>query len=163
MKTFIKGNLKKIICPFLYYTGYFDHRLSKQKERAIILMYHRIHEKGDGVGVNKCAFERQMEFIKRKMTSIPLTDISDWLLKRKPLPPRAIAITFDDGYEDNFTNAYPILREFKIPATIFLTTGQIESTKIFWWDKVNEIIRKTKKPFIHLKDFQDFIKDGYMH
>ncbi|OGT08076.1 MAG: hypothetical protein A2V89_04560, partial [Gammaproteobacteria bacterium RBG_16_37_9] len=163
MKTFIKGNLKKIICPFLYYTGYFDHRLRKQKEKAIILMYHRIHEKGDGAGVNKGAFERQMEFIKRKMIPIPLTDISAWLSKRKPLPPRAIAITFDDGYEDNFANAYPILRKFDIPATIFLTTGHIETTKVFWWDKVNEIIRKTKKPFIHLKDFQDFIKDGYMH
>lgn len=163
MNNIIKGNLKRILCPILYYTGYYNHKLTRQKEQAIILMYHRIHDRRDGTGISRKNLERQMEFIKRKMTPVSLIDIIDWLLKKKTIPQRAVAITFDDGYEDNFINGYPILRKFDIPATIFLTSGHIETTKVFWWDKVNEVIRNTKKPFIHLNYFQDFITDGYMH
>lgn len=163
MNNIIKGNLKRILCHILYYTGYYNYALNRHKEKAIILMYHRIHDRGDGTGISRKNFERQMEFIKGEMTPVSLIDIIDWLLKKKTIPQRAVAITFDDGYEDNFINGYPILRKFEIPATIFLTSGHIETTKVFWWDKVNEIIRKTKKPFIHLKDFQDFIREGYMH
>jgi len=126
-------------------------------------MYHRIHDRGDGTGISRKNFEQQMEFIKGKMTPVSLIDIIDWLLKKKTIPQRAVAITFDDGYEDNFINGYPILRKFDIPATIFLTTGHIETTRVFWWDKVNEIIRKTKRPYINLKDFQGFAQNGYIY
>lgn len=163
MNNIIKGNLKRILCPILYYTGYYNHKLNRQKEKAIILMYHRIHDRGDGTGISRKNFERQMEFIKGKMTPVSLIDIIDWLLKKKTIPQRAVAITFDDGYEDNFINGYPILRKFDIPATIFLTSGHIETTKVFWWDKVNEIIRKTNRPYINLRDFQGFARNGYIY
>lgn len=154
MKDFIKYNIKQIMCHVLYHTGYFDRQLGKIKDRAIVLMYHRINENGHRIGVNKESFERQMEFIKEKMNPVPLITIANWISKGKSIPPRAVAVSFDDGYEDNFIMAYPILKKFSIPATIFLTTGHIESTKMFWWDKVSEIIKKTNKPFVDLKDFQ---------
>jgi len=50
-------------------------------------------------------------------------------------------ITFDDGYKDNYLYAYPILKKYHIPATIFLTTGHIGTGKLFWWDKVSYIIQ----------------------
>lgn len=45
-------------------------------------------------------------------------------------------ITFDDGYEDNFTRAYPILKENGFPCTFFLATGKINTTEIPWWDEI---------------------------
>jgi peptidoglycan/xylan/chitin deacetylase (PgdA/CDA1 family) len=156
MKDFIKYNIKQIMCHVLYHAGYFDRQLGKIKDRAVILMYHSINENRHRIGVNKESFERQMEYIKEKMNPVPLITIAHWISKGKSIPPRAVAVSFDDGYEDNFIMAYPILKKFSIPATIFLTTGHIESTKIFWWDKVSEIIKKTNKPFVDLKDFQSF-------
>src|SRR3972149_1380657 len=156
MKTNIKDKLKYIICSLLFYTGYLNHKLSKQRDKAIILMYHRINNNGYKIGIHKNNFEKQMEYIREKMSPVPLLDIAEWISKGKLIPPGAVAVSFDDGYEDNFLNAYPILRRFDIPATIFLTTGHIGSRKIFWWDRVFEIIRKTKKDLIDLRDFQRF-------
>ena len=61
----------------------------------------------------------------------------------KSLPEKAVVITFDDGYKDNYLYAYPILKKHRIPATIFLATGHIDTGKLFWWDKVSYVIRHT--------------------
>jgi peptidoglycan/xylan/chitin deacetylase (PgdA/CDA1 family) len=55
-------------------------------------------------------------------------------LERRELPRLCLAVTFDDGYADNFHNAFPILRALNVPATIFITTGAIDSGREFWWD-----------------------------
>ena len=64
-------------------------------------------------------------------------------MKTCDIPDNAIAVTFDDGYKDNFVNAFPILRQFRIPATIFLATGSIGSGRILWHDKVFAAFRRT--------------------
>jgi len=65
------------------------------------------------------------------------------ILEKKTLPKKTIVITFDDGYKDNFSYAFPILKKYKIPATIFLTTGYIGTNKIFWWDRVGYILNNS--------------------
>ncbi|MBI3563141.1 MAG: polysaccharide deacetylase family protein [Gammaproteobacteria bacterium] len=52
-----------------------------------------------------------------------------------------IVLTFDDGYRDNYTNAYPELKIRRLPATIFLSTGYIGSQRILWWDLIDGIVR----------------------
>jgi len=47
-----------------------------------------------------------------------------------------VAITFDDGYKNLLTNAYPILKKFKVPATLFLASGLVNENKLAWWDQV---------------------------
>lgn len=53
-----------------------------------------------------------------------------------PTRPRAI-ITFDDGYANNYTVAFPLLREFGFPATVFLATAFVDTQKLFWWDRLH--------------------------
>ncbi|MDH3712841.1 MAG: polysaccharide deacetylase family protein [Gammaproteobacteria bacterium] len=67
-----------------------------------------------------------------------------WLEGHSQLPPYAALITFDDGYRDNFDNAFPVLRARNLPATIFLATDCIGSSKPFYWDLAAHCFKNTK-------------------
>ena len=54
----------------------------------------------------------------------------------EPLPPKAVAITVDDGYRDFLLRAYPVFHEFEIPATVFLVSDFIDGTGMLWWDRL---------------------------
>ena len=63
----------------------------------------------------------------------------------KDVPDNAVVVTFDDGYRDNYLNAFPILKELSIPATIFLATDAIGSQRVLWHDRVFSAFRETRK------------------
>jgi peptidoglycan/xylan/chitin deacetylase (PgdA/CDA1 family) len=67
-------------------------------------------------------------------------------IKSDDLPENAVAVTFDDGYRDNYTNAFPILRGYSIPATIFLATDAIGTGRQLWHDEVFSAFRETRAP-----------------
>jgi peptidoglycan/xylan/chitin deacetylase (PgdA/CDA1 family) len=108
----------------------------------MILYYHRVGDvDGDYIGMPDLTvsignFRNQLKFIKEEFDVVPLRQMIDGIENGKGFPNREIAITFDDGYYDNYRNAFPILKEFRIPATIFVTTGHIGGNDIFWWDKI---------------------------
>ena len=91
------------------------------------------------------------------MYPVSVYDLVRCIMNKKELPLNAVAITFDDGYEDNYRKAYPILKKYNIPATIFLTTGYIGTSKIFWWDMLGEIIKKSAAPFVDMNIFKEFV------
>ena len=97
-----------------------------------ILVYHRIGQENsfDGLIVSKKSFTEQMEYIRRRHQPFLLGELVQRLLEKKAIPPRAVAVTFDDGYLDTFKTAFPILQHTKIPATIFITTGYVDG-KVF--------------------------------
>lgn len=79
-------------------------------------------------------FDEQMAFIAKWYRVISLQELNNWLLHNHPLPPQAALITFDDGYLDNYTHAFPILKKYNFPAVIYLTSGYIASHQPFYWD-----------------------------
>lgn len=66
----------------------------------------------------------------------------DDILKEK-IPPKAALLTFDDGYKDIYTNAYPILKKHQVPAVVFLITDHVGSGRPFWWDEVIAVILRS--------------------
>jgi peptidoglycan/xylan/chitin deacetylase (PgdA/CDA1 family) len=102
-----------------------------------ILVYHRVNDERanffPGVPVER--FQRQMEVLARHATVLPLGELVERVLGRD-LPPRSVAITFDDGYRDNYECAYPVLRALQLPATIFLATGPLDTDARLWHDRV---------------------------
>jgi len=113
--------------------------------KAIILMYHRIGNPESDVwelAVSPENFEQHLKLLKKWGNVVTVRQLVDDLYSGR-LKKNSIAITFDDGYIDNFTTAKPLLEKYHLPATFFITSGQIESNKEFWWDELERIFLVT--------------------
>ncbi len=108
-----------------------------------ILRYHRIGEEEDALfdRIPVRRFKRQMELLLEHFSVFPLEELV-LSAQRNDVPPRAVAVTFDDGYRDNYEFAYPILKNLGIPATIFLTTGPIDGNGMLWHERVITFFRE---------------------
>jgi peptidoglycan/xylan/chitin deacetylase (PgdA/CDA1 family) len=85
-------------------------------------------------------FKQQIQFLSEKCCPVTMEEALRGLRGECRLPERAVTVTFDDGYRDNFEYAFPTLRRFGVPATIFLSTGVIDEGKSFWWDRFSRVI-----------------------
>jgi len=108
---------------------------------AVVLRYHRVGANFP-LSVTAEEFEGQLRFLRSRCRVVPAGELVTCLREGKPLPPRAVAITFDDGYEDNFTQAVPLLQRYCLPATFFVTTGWIDTEKVLWWDRLHDYVEQ---------------------
>jgi peptidoglycan/xylan/chitin deacetylase (PgdA/CDA1 family)/CelD/BcsL family acetyltransferase involved in cellulose biosynthesis len=109
-----------------------------------IFRYHRVNDDRDPFfnALPVSQFCNQMEYLAQNFRLVSLDQLAGGTL---PCNGHrcSVAITFDDGYRDNFVHAFPILRKMGIPATIFLTTGYIESGQLPWYDQVRLAFKLT--------------------
>jgi peptidoglycan/xylan/chitin deacetylase (PgdA/CDA1 family) len=95
---------------------------------ARILVYHSVSDDPrNPFAVSPAAFRAQMEHVASNCRAVALPELAAAVAGGREIPERCVAVTFDDGYEDNYLNAYPVLRECSIPATIFLVAGMIRT------------------------------------
>jgi len=116
--------------------------LSSRRGQLAILTYHRVLDAADPLQplqFDRRSFESQMEVLSRIAVPLPLLEAVGRLRDGK-LPPRAVCVTFDDGYADTLTNALPILRRHGVPATLFVTEGLLDGG-LQWSDAVIEAVR----------------------
>ncbi len=107
-----------------------------------VLMYHSVDEnwKESKLSVSPESFRRQMEFlVKNKYNIVSLHKIKELRESGKPIPYKTVAITFDDGYENNYTNAFPIMKEHNIPAAIFVVLNKIGREGYLTWPQIEEM------------------------
>ena len=95
-----------------------------------IIMYHSVKpvsDPNDRLCVPLDKFERQMRFLKQYgYNVIALEDLGNLIREGKKIPFRTVVITFDDGYMDNYTYAFPVLEKYALPATVFLILDEVE-------------------------------------
>jgi len=104
-------------------------------------MYHRIADVDIDpwqLSVSPGNFEAQIAFLQSNYNIIPLADLVEQLHEKK-LRKNAVCITFDDGYADNYYQAFPILKKYNCPATFFIAGSYVNSKMLFWWDELEEI------------------------
>ncbi|GAA5110984.1 hypothetical protein GCM10023320_03350 [Pseudonocardia adelaidensis] len=94
---------------------------------------------------------RQLRILRSVANVVPLAAALTDLAAGRPLPPRAVAITFDDGYRDNLTLAAPLLRELELPATCFLVPGFLGRTTRAWWEELASAVATARAPKITWK------------
>ncbi len=144
----IKKVIKKI--AHLIFASIGRHHISYHSHDLLVLTYHRVLPADDrraaseqpGMMVSPGTFKMHLQILKEKFEIVSL---SEWLEKSKEpatLPRRACAITFDDGWKDNYEFAYPILRQEQVPATIFLVSDYLNRSKEFWPNKLNSLLRQ---------------------
>ena len=95
-------------------------------------------------------FEAQMQFLSQEYTILPLPEVISRLERRLPLPRRTACLTFDDGCRNVFTTAFPIMKRYEIPSTVFLITGLIGTRQTAWPEQLFHALVCTWKPFVSL-------------
>lgn len=107
-------------------------------KRPPIIVYHSVDESGSCISIRPQDFEEQMRFIKEKgYKTLTASEFVNMLKRDIPMPDRSVILTFDDGFENNYSVAFPILKKFGLKATIFLTTDYI--SRKCTWDKKSDI------------------------
>ncbi|WP_210440874.1 polysaccharide deacetylase family protein [Nocardioides xinjiangensis] len=112
--------------------------------RLLVLTWHNVHPTwcfpaSPGAGAQGLA--RQLAFCRRAANVVPLERAAHALAAGRPLPRRAVALTFDDGYRDSLDVAVPMLRQLGLPATFFLVPGLLDGTTSSWWEVVAWVCR----------------------
>lgn len=139
----LRRTIKLALAIFLYYSGLLrlisKKRAGQSPDKLFkILTYHRVLDNKDhlkaetqpGMCVTQASFEKQLAFLARKFHPITLEELSDSIKNNRPLRERTVVITFDDGWYDNYTLAFPLLEKYELPATIFLPTDLIASNDL---------------------------------
>ena len=128
-----------------------------RKNFVLCLMYHSIDSEKNQGGIFVDEFEEHIKWIKDKKT-FKMEELKGLDYK---LPKNSILITFDDGYKNNYTLAFPILKKYNMKATIFLNTKFIEKDEAYLnWDEVREMYESGLVDFqLHTHSHQLTVKD----
>jgi peptidoglycan/xylan/chitin deacetylase (PgdA/CDA1 family) len=130
------------------------------KKEIVVLAYHRICDVEEKkyrhdlelISGSKEQFEYQVKHIRKYFNPITLEQFERYIEGKEDLPKRPLLITFDDGFDDNYFNAYPILKKYSVPATIFISTGYISTNKTIWFDFLASLVITTKSNKLDLHE-----------
>lgn len=110
-------------------------------EGVSVLMYHMIgNDKNNAAIMSAENLKWQMKYLKDNgYHPITMQELHDYVTKGAPLPEKPVCITFDDGYEDNYTIVYPLMKKYGFPWTFFVITGQVGQANRVTWDQLKEM------------------------
>ncbi len=128
---------------FLGRSGLADRYAQQQAlSGTVVLCYHSVASSQDshwidpGKRIPVRVFKDQMRFLARHRTVVPIARVVEAMRSGETLPAGSVAITFDDGYRDNLTEAFPILHALGLPATVFLPTRHIDDAEPAWINRL---------------------------
>lgn len=122
-----------------------------------ILAYHRVCTANGALSIG-CpnisaspeAFARQMHHVAKHYRGVGMPEVLDAVQRNVPLPDRSVLITFDDAYTDFAEIAWPILKQFGLPATLFVPTAYPDHPELtFWWEKLYQAFSNTTRTVLH--------------
>ncbi len=144
--------MKNAIKQILLRSGLLNMAGHLRGPNAAILMYHSVLDDPRSaelflgeMGHSRDVFRGQMELIAKKYHPVSLEQIKNFVLGNVDLPTRSVAVTFDDGYRDNYEIAAPILKQVGVPATFYATVDCVQERKLPWPSRLRFMFRTTKR------------------
>lgn len=147
-------SVRDVVASVLYATGIvrlatFLRRRLLRSYGVYVLSYHHVVKlavRPDGTDETTTAqLEQHLRLLTRSFEIVSLEHALD-LLERDRLSKDYAVVTFDDGYEDNYKEAFPLLRRFDVPATIFLITGLVGTDEVPWYDEYRARLSGSARP-----------------
>lgn len=137
------------VCVVLKHDFSLPHRLTSllHKERLAIFLFHGVvSHRSSGVRnytgkhMQRELFARCIKELVKVGTALSMDDVLHHLTQGSAFPPQAFAITFDDGFENNLSVAAPILGDFSVPATIYVSTEFVDENRMSWIDRIEKAV-----------------------
>jgi peptidoglycan/xylan/chitin deacetylase (PgdA/CDA1 family) len=144
--------IKYVIAHVFYYTGLLTlWQAVALRRKAVVLMYHRVLTDSErqrcgshpGIIVGRDTFQRQMSILNRHFVVLTLEQFHHRLAAKIPFQSSSCLITFDDGWQDTFTNALPVLAQRSLPAVVFLPVNYIGRRRMFWRERLTQLLSRT--------------------
>ncbi len=126
-------------CEFASDNGEGERLRRVRRSKHVVLGYHSVgaHNFPMYCRLPRKVFAGQMNYIRRHYRVISLRQMMQELQDPGGDPkPQSVVVTFDDGYLGTYTDAFPILKEYEIPATVYLTAGSVETGELAWYDQI---------------------------
>ncbi len=117
--------------------------------RCIVLLYHRVIDLDFDpqlLAVSKENFNTHLKIINSDYNCLTINEFHEYLDSGKKIPKNSIVLSFDDGYQDNYLHALPLLEKHNSQALFYITTGTIDKNSEFWWDEVERIMFSGQVP-----------------
>jgi peptidoglycan/xylan/chitin deacetylase (PgdA/CDA1 family) len=134
--------IKQLTLNLMRVSGVFDLTRLAHRHAALILTYHRFSVGREDGKTSAADFAEQLEYLMKRYKLVPLSQLAESVIGREDAPPCLATITIDDGYRDAFEIAYPLLRRFGAPATLFVTSDFIDRRVWIWTDKVRFLTKQ---------------------
>ena len=152
-------------------TGLFSalEYLDRSTDLVRILAYHRIDEIDPEddldpglISATPADFEAQVELLAERYAPISLDQLVAAHQREAALPPRAVLMTFDDGYDDFARYAWPIMKKHGVPAVLFVPTSFPDDDRGgFWWDRLYSALVRAREPRIEIEGVGELAVDGF--
>ncbi|MGH9838075.1 MAG: polysaccharide deacetylase family protein [Blastocatellia bacterium] len=140
--------IKAAILNLMQASGAFDLMRFAARRQALILTYHRFSEGDEPDRTPARAFVEQLEYLTRHYRIVPLGRLVEHLNSPEPVPPGLAAITIDDGYRDAYEIAYPLLRRYEAPATLFVVAEFADRRCWIWTDKARYLCTRANRQWL---------------
>jgi peptidoglycan/xylan/chitin deacetylase (PgdA/CDA1 family) len=148
----IRSTLKDSVKKALVRSGALDFAVrASAPPAAVILMYHsivedpRLTEDTIGISQARSKFEAQIRTVAKEFNPVTVEQVAQFAKGGKQLPPKAVAVTFDDGFFDNYDVALPILNRYGIPATFYIMVDAVETGVPPWYCRLNFAFHATRR------------------
>lgn len=148
--------LKKAFVKFLSKTRILEYYWRRLPDGIYVFNYHRVGNasKTDyDRAIFSCsadAFDEHLTILKQHFTIVDTRELAQIIERGEVTKQRYAVITFDDGYEDNYSQAFPVLKKHQVPAIFYVATDFIDSTHLPWWDEIAFLLRHSCGSRFHL-------------
>jgi peptidoglycan/xylan/chitin deacetylase (PgdA/CDA1 family) len=134
-------------------------RRLRRRERSIVLRYHAVSPdtdpeplySGPDITIPRGLFAAQMRFLQRAYTPVPLANVVETIARGAAPAPGTVVVTLDDGYADNFHQAFPVLRGVRIPATVSVVTETLDDGPMLWMSDLRAAVMASAKPLLRVE------------